>query len=176
MPRQVALLRAVNVGGVKVAMADLRELATGLGWSDVETYVNSGNLIFSADVKPPTATKRLETALKERYGRDVPVMIRTPDELASVLERQPFRGKSYDDRHLHVAFLAGKAKSGAAKKLAGLDPEECVIDGREAFLHYPNGVGRSKLTLVVLERAFGVSATVRGLRIVTTLLERSRQG
>jgi uncharacterized protein (DUF1697 family) len=174
MARQVALLRAVNVGGVKVAMADLRRLASDLGWSGVETYVNSGNLIFDAGVEPPTATKRLEAALKERYGRAVPVMLRTHEELAGVLERQPFRGAQYEERRLHVAFLAGKAKSGAQKKLADIDPEECVIDGKEAFLHYPNGVGRSKLTLVVLERAFGVKATVRGVKTVSALVDKSR--
>lgn len=172
MATHVALLRAVNVGGANVAMADLRELALGLGWSDVQTHLNSGNLLFTSAEDPAAAAERLEGALAERYGREIPVLMRTPGDLADVLERQPFRGERYDERRLQVAFLSGVAAPGALERIGPLDGEECVMDGREAFLHYPNGMGRSKLTTAVLERALGVTVTVRGVRTVAGLLQR----
>jgi uncharacterized protein (DUF1697 family) len=173
MATHVALLRAVNVGGVKVAMPELRELAVALGWSDVATHLNSGNLLFTSAEDPAAAAARLEGALADRYSREIPVLMRTPDELAAVLERQPFRGERYDERRLQVAFLADEPAPGAQDRIAGLDGEECVVDGREAFLHYPHGLGRSKLTTAALERALGVTATVRGVRTVAGLLERA---
>ena len=172
MATHVALLRAVNVGGLKVAMADLRETGRALGWCDVATYLNSGNLLLTSSEDPAAVGARLEAALADRYARDVPVMVRTPDELASVLERLPFRGDAYDERRLHVAFLAGTPPSFAPARIAGADGEEGLVDGREAFLHYPNGLGRSKLTTAALERALGVAVTVRGVRTVAGLLER----
>ncbi len=172
MATHVALLRAVNVGGLKVAMADLREIARALGWSDVATHLNSGNLLLTSREEPATVGARLEAALADRYAREVPVMVRTPDELASVVERLPFRGDAYDERRLHVAFLAGAPPASTPARIAGDDGEEVVVDGREAFLHYPNGLGRSKLTTAALERALGVAVTVRGVRTVAGLLER----
>ena len=173
MATHVALLRAVNVGGFKVAMADLRESAEALGWSDVATHLNSGNLLFTSSEKAAKAGKRLEGALTERYGKPIPVLVRTPAELAAVLERQPFRGKRYSEGRLQVAFLSGAPAAAARERLDAFEAEECVVDGREAFIHYPQGVGRSKLTTAALERALGVTATLRGVRTVGGLLERS---
>ncbi len=119
-----------------------------------------------------TVGARLEAALAGRYARDVPVMVRTPDELASALERLPFRGDAYDERRLQVAFLAGAPPASTPARIVGPDGEEGVVDGREAFLHYPNGLGRSKLTTAALERALGVAVTLRGVRTVAGLLER----
>ncbi len=99
-------------------------------------------------------------------------MVRTPDELASALERLPFRGDAYDERRLQVGFLAAVPPASAPARIAGPDGEEGVVDGREAFLHYPNGLGRSKLTTAALERTLGVAVTVRGVRTVAGLLER----
>ncbi|MDP8943132.1 MAG: DUF1697 domain-containing protein [Actinomycetota bacterium] len=172
MATHVALLRAVNVGGLKVEMADLREIARALGWSDVATHLNSGNLLLTASEDSTAVGARLEAALADRYAREVPVMVRTPDELASVLERLPFRGDAYDERRLQVAFLAGAPSASTPARIAGADGEEGVVDGREAFLHYPNGLGRSKLTTAALERTLGVAVTLRGVRTVAGLLER----
>lgn len=172
MATHVALLRAVNVGGLKVAMADLREVAGALGWADVATYLNSGNLLLATMEDSRTVGERLEAALAERYARHVPVIVRTSEELRSVLERLPFGGDGYDERRLQVGFLADAPSASPPGRIAGTDGEEGVIDGREAFLHYPNGLGRSKLTTAALERALGVVLTVRGVRTVAGLLER----
>jgi uncharacterized protein (DUF1697 family) len=172
MASHVAFLRAVNVGGVKVPMAELREIAADLGLADVSTHLNSGNLLFSSDEDGAAVAARLEGALAERYARDIPVLVRNAAELAGVLERLPFRRRPADDKHLHVAFLSGTPAPGAVDTIVEIDTEQCVVDGREAFLHYPDGLGRSKLTTAVLERRLGVTATVRGLRTVAGLVER----
>jgi len=94
MPRQIALLRGVNVGGKKkVAMAKLRALTEELGYRDVRTYVNSGNVVFSGRRR---SAKHLESALAEAFGFDVPVVLRTRDELAAVLEANPLRKVATD--------------------------------------------------------------------------------
>ncbi len=172
MATHVAVLRAVNVGGLKVAMADLREIARALSWSDVATHLNSGNLLVTSSEDSAMVGARLEATLADRYAREVPVMVRTPGELASILERLPFRGDAYDERCVQVAFLAGAPPASTPAGIAGADGEEGVVDGREAFLHYPNGLGRSKLTTAALERALGVAVTLRGVRTVAGLLER----
>ncbi|MDQ3632758.1 MAG: DUF1697 domain-containing protein [Actinomycetota bacterium] len=172
MATHVALLRAVNVGGLKVAMADLREIARALGWSDVVTYLNSGNLLLTSSEDSATVGVRLEDALTDQYAREVPVMVRTAGELASVLDRLPFRGDAYDVRCLQVAFLAAAPPTSTPARIAGADGEEGAVDGREAFLHYPSGLGRSKLTTAALERALAVAVTLRGVRTVAGLLER----
>jgi uncharacterized protein (DUF1697 family) len=153
-------------------MADLRDAARELGWGDVVTYLNSGNLLLTSSEDPQTVGARLEAALADRYSREVPVMVRTPDELASILERLPFRRDAYDERCLQVAFLAGAPPGSTPSRFDGPDGEEGLVDGREAFLHYPNGLGRSKLTTAALERALGVGVTLRGVRTVIGLLER----
>jgi uncharacterized protein (DUF1697 family) len=138
----------------------------------VATHLNSGNLLFTAEEESAAAGERLEEELAERYGRPIQVMVRTPDELAAALERQPFRGDGYDERRLQIGFLSAQPAAGARDRLGDIAPEECVVDGREAFLHYPNGIGRSKLTATVLERGLGVRITVRGVRTVAGILER----
>ena len=172
MATHVAFLRAVNVGGLKVAMAELREIAGALGWSDVATHLNSGNLLLTSSEDSATIGARLDAALADRYARELPVMVRTPEELASVLERLPFRDEAYDERRLQVAFLADAPPEDTPARIVGPDGDEGVVDGREVFLHYPNGLGRSKLTTAALERALGVAVTLRGVRTVAGLLQR----
>jgi uncharacterized protein (DUF1697 family) len=172
MASHVALLRAVNVGGVKVAMSDLRAIAAGLGWTGVSTYLNSGNLLLTAEESAADVGARLEAALAGRYDRRVPVMVRTAAGLAAILDRLPFRVEDHEERRLHVAFLADEPAESVPERLTGGEGEEGVVDGREAFLHYPNGLGRSKLTTAALERTLGVAVTVRGVRTVAGLVER----
>jgi len=172
MARYAALLRAVNVGGVKVAMADLRALAEELGYDEVSTHLNSGNLLLASGQDAATVEARLAEALAERYGREVPVMARTRAELEDALARLPFAGGSYEESRAQVGFLSAAPVAGAADGLGPFDGEEWALDGREVFLYYPNGMGRSKLTTAVLERALAVRVTVRGARTVAGLVAR----
>ena len=172
MARHVALLRGVNVGGVKVAMADLRAIAEGLGYDEVSTHLNSGNLLLSSRRRAATVAAELQAALTDRYGRELPVMVRSREELQDALARQPFAGGDRDPSRAQIGFLSEAPKSGAGEGLGPFDGEEWAVDGREVFLYYPDGMGRSKLTTAVLERALGTRVTVRAMRTVAGLVDR----
>jgi uncharacterized protein (DUF1697 family) len=169
MPRCVALLRAVNVGGRnKVPMGQLRALFEELGHTDVTTYIQSGNVVFTASRKVTEAD--LEAAMAEHFGFHVDVMVRTAAEMRAVVGRHPF--PEVDVATVHVGFLASAP---AAKVVAGLDvarfaPEEVTFSGREMYLHLPNGMGRAKLP-TYLDRRLAVAWTARNWKTVLKLLE-----
>jgi uncharacterized protein (DUF1697 family) len=165
VPTVVLLLRAVNVGGVRIAKADLRRVASALGLSDVRTHLNSGNLLAESE-GPPDA---VAGALAAKLGAEVPVIARTPEALAAALAACPFGPPEIEPAKVQFAFLD------ALPAVEGLDwdgPERVAVAGTEAFIHYPDGVGRSELTLARLERGLGVTATMRGAKTVTGLLDR----
>lgn len=177
MTRYVALLRGINVGGhKKVAMGDLREALGALGYEDVETYLQSGNAVFTTDTTDPDALAGgIEEELRSRLGMDVKVLARTAAELAQVVERNPFPEGTTEPKKLHVAFLSA-APDG--ERVAALDPtpfqpDELRLGDRAVYLWYPNGYGRTKLTNDVLERKLGVTATTRNWNTVLALLERA---
>ena len=167
----VALLRGVNVGGHRrVPMADLRGLCEGLGFGEVATYIQSGNVVFTSDHSVEEVGRRLEAAIAERFGFAVAVavVVRTRAELAAVAASHPFAGRQTDLAKLHVVFFEEPPppEAVAALKAADTSPDEVAVEGREAFVHYPNGSGRSKLSL----DEFG-EGTARNWRTVTKLLE-----
>ncbi|HLK46432.1 MAG TPA: DUF1697 domain-containing protein, partial [Acidimicrobiales bacterium] len=171
LTRYVALLRGVNVGGAnRLAMADLRALVEGLGFERVETFIQSGNVLFDAPGRVDPA--RLEQALADRSGLAVDVLVRSSAQLAAVLDANPFAGR--DPATLHVAFLAQPL---AASVEAGLErdrflPEEFALAAGELYLCLPKGMGRAKLP-AYLGRALGVPMTVRNWRTVCRLAELS---
>ena len=168
MPTHVALLRGINVGGRnKVAMADLRSVVESLGWSEVATYVQSGNVVFAA--KAPEA-RALEAALQERLGVGCLVVVVSRKQLERVVEGNPWPDVA-DGKHLHVIFTAGKPDAkvvaAAVEKVGGDD--DARIAGGTLYLHTPNGLGRSKLA-VELGRKGPKDGTARNWNTVTKLL------
>lgn len=169
----IALLRGVNVGGhARVPMADLREVATGLGLADVRTYLQSGNLLFTAGGPATSLAGELERAIAEAFGVDTTVILRSAGELAAAAAANPFPQVVAEPTKLHVAFLAGTP---ADERVAGLDrqrflPDTFEIHGREVYIHYPDGAGRSKLGLNHFERGLATRATARNWKTVTNLL------
>ena len=172
MPRYVALLRGINVGGKhSVPMAKLRALCEELGHTDVGTYIQSGNVVFEARRKPTPAS--LERAIEQRFGLAVDVMLRTPAELERAVERDPFADA--DRSKVHVGFMARRPPAAAVRAL-DLDaflPEELAVVGTELYLHLPNGMARTKLPDYVLRR-LKVPATIRNWRTLTKLVELAR--
>lgn len=173
--RWIALLRGINVGGGnRLPMADLRVTMAELGFERVTTYIQSGNIVFDADdADEQRLAERLAAAIADRHGTSVPVVLRTAAEIGRVAERHPAIGGGLDPKLLHVHFLDAAP---SARSVASLDPrahapDGWVVDGREVYVHYPNGSGRSKLTIDVFERAFGVTATARNLNTVRKLVE-----
>ncbi len=173
MERYVALLRGVNVGNTRLAMADLRRLVTGLGHEDVKTYLQSGNVAFTS---PPTKAEILaegiERVITAELGLTVPVLVRSGTELAAVADGNPYAGKQDDPTRLLVAFLSAAP---TAARVAGLtvpagENLEYAVAGREVFLHYPDGgYGRTKFTNAYLEKKLGVVATTRNWKSVCAL-------
>jgi len=175
MTRYVALLRGINVGGrTRVAMADLRRLALDLGHTQVETYVQSGNLLFGSPAgKPARLAGELERRIAKDLGVSVTVLVRTGDDLARVVAANPFLGGSADPAKLHVTFLAAAPdpERGAQLEAPAGQPDQLSLAGREVYLHTPNGYGRSKLSNAFLEKRLGVAATTRNWKTVGRLAE-----
>ena len=175
----IALLRGINVGGHrKVPMANLRELCAGLGFTSVRTYIQSGNVVFRSRAGSATVASRLREGILRTFGFDVAVVVRTLDELDAVVEANPFLAEGTPDpTRLHVTFLeegpSDEVRAEYARHRAGTD--ELRLGGREAYLHCPGGLGKSKLTPTFMERALGTATTTRNWRTVTTLLEMARQ-
>ncbi len=175
MPDCVALLRGINVGGRSILpMERLRRVVEGLGYDDVRTHLASGNVLFRTDEEDgdETAT-RIRSALQHELDRDLAVMVRTAEDLRAVTTVDPF--PDADASRLHVAFLSARASAKASRALLGLfddQPERAVVQGREVFIDYVNGAGRSKIDLKRLERAAGLEATARNWRTVNALLQK----
>ncbi len=174
MPRYVALLRAVNVGGNRlVKMSDLRDLYVARGLRDVVTYIQSGNIVFSSESSDSMALQsELEAAFATRFGFAGDTVVRDAAELAAIIARNPFAGQP--DRApewLVVLFLADQpsptAEADLRQSYAG--PETFSVSGKEVFLYYPSGMGRSKLTNVLLERSLQTRGTARNWNTVLKL-------
>jgi uncharacterized protein (DUF1697 family) len=170
----VGLLRGINVGGkTKVPMAELRAMFESLGYEDVRTYVQSGNVVFrSVFASEPDVKQTIEAAIERAFGLPVPVIVRTPRELEAVIERNPFLADESEPTKLHVIFLDDTPDEAA---VATLDPNRSPPDrftviGRELYVHYPNGAGRSKITIDYVERRLATRATARNWNTVTKLL------
>jgi uncharacterized protein (DUF1697 family) len=172
MTTWVALLRGINLGSHnKVAMGELRHLAEEIGLSHPQTHVRSGNLIVESDRTENEVVHLLEEALGERFGLEIPVICRSGEELTRIASSHPFSGLGLDERMLHVAFLDGEPEADVTALIdsSRYEPDRFEAHGREVYLAYPNGSGRSKLNHALLERRLGVSATGRNWRTVSTL-------
>ena len=174
MVRMVALLRAVNVGGRKLPMTELRALCAELGWEDVATYIQSGNVVFTANGKPESIEKQLEEAIAKQFGLDVPVVVRTAAQWAEYPPGNPFARAAKDAPNRVMLLLSKAPPAGDAEEViqARAVAGEQVKRARDAlWFHYPEGAGTSKLTPSLIDRAVGSPATARNYRTVTTLLE-----
>lgn len=170
----VALLRAVNVGGTgKLPMTELRALCDELGFADARTYVQSGNVVFRArqsDAKK--VARRLADGIERRFGFRPGVMLRTTAELRRVVRTNPFaRTRGIEPARLLVMFFAERPSRAAAGRLEHVRRvrEELRLVGRELYVWFPDGQGRSKLSTAALERALG-PGTGRNWNSVTRLL------
>jgi uncharacterized protein (DUF1697 family) len=172
--RYAVLLRAVNVGGHnKVPMPWLRDAATDAGFTDVATYVQSGNLVLSSTSGAAAVGKSVAGLIQQEHGLDIEVIVRSRSDLAAVIKANPFPDAVADPKLLHVSFLAGKPSAATIKKLDPEEfaPERFAVKGSELYLWYPNGSGRSKMAAAPWEKRLGVRGTARNWRTVTTLLE-----
>lgn len=160
-----AFLRAINVGGTgKLAMADLVRLCENAGLAEVKTYIQSGNVVFRSKLGEAAVCRKLEPALEKKLGKPVGVLVRTAEELGAIIENNPFP-KAAPNRVL-IFFLPKALASGALRDLKIPGSEEVVPAGREVYVHYPDGMGRSKLKL-----PFANVGTGRNLNTVIKVLD-----
>ena len=173
MTRHIAFLRAINVGGHTVKMDHLRTLFAGMGFTNVETFIASGNVIFDAPAADTPALERtIETGLRAALGYRVDTFIRSPAELAAIADRWPFAASERETPHtLYVAFMGTEPDEEArARVLALVNTVDALhVDGRELYWLRREGVGESAIAGAVIEKALGGPATVRNMRTVARL-------
>lgn len=176
MTRWVALLRGINVGRAnRFAMVDLRSTVQSLGFENVATYIQSGNVVFDSPGSNSSGEEalaaRVGRAIAEQHGLEVPVVVRTGDELCRIATAHPAAETEIDPKLLHILFLDREPghDMGTPIDPQRYQPDRWTMAGREVFVTYPNGSARSKLTIDVFERALGAVATARNLNTVRKL-------
>jgi uncharacterized protein (DUF1697 family) len=179
MTAHVVLLRGVNLGGrTQVAMSDLRDLLIELGCAQVRSVLNSGNLVFGGGRKTGATLERLlESEAEKRLDLRTDFHVRTADEWAAVVAKNPFRAEAKrDPGHLVVMFLkkAPNAKAVEALRAAITGREIVETVGRHAYIVYPNGIGRSRLTNKLIDSKLGTRGTGRNWNTVSKLAELTR--
>ncbi len=176
MPQYVALLRSVNVAGHgRLAMSDVRASFDALGYGDVRTYIQTGNVLFSASSKSEkSVVSAIESQLASDFGDSPAVLLRTVSELQRVGRSSPYTKAGADPSRHHVTFLARAPAKAALAALSPLPPsrnDELVVDGREVYVHTPDGYNETKYSGSFLERRLGLVSTTRNWNTVQKLCE-----
>ncbi len=164
---RVWLLRAVNVGGARLPMAELRDVAEALGATNVSTYIASGNLLADPPGDADAFARALEAAIEQRFGFFREVIGRTPTQLRAALDAYPFERTR--PKHSHVYFLSGTPTAASAAALTALGYETLAVIGDDLHILYGDGVAGTKLTTPVIHRTLGVVGTGRNIDTVATL-------
>jgi len=172
----IAILRGINVSGQKkIKMADLRELLNNSGLEDLQTYIQSGNIIFKSSQRDSSKLAQLiKSKISEHYDFEVPVIIRDGEDWQSAIARNPFteEKEGVDLQRVGVTFLENEPNRNLVSEIEERDysPDEFVIDGKEIYLHCPTGFGKTKLTNNFFESKLKVTATTRNWKTVNTLI------
>jgi uncharacterized protein (DUF1697 family) len=174
--RYVAMLRSINIGSRnRIAMPDLRALVESLGYGDVTTYLQSGNVVLSGKGSASSVAGSITEAIKDQLGLEVPVVVRTKSQLEKIAASSPYAEVEGDPKLFHVTFLAEAPKGESLKKLAGppdrFGNDEFKVVGPDVYLYIPGGYGETKLNNSFFEKRLGVVATTRNWRSVTALAE-----
>ncbi len=166
LKKYVAFLRGINVGGnTLLPMSELRWLCDQLGLKEVSTYIQSGNVIFESGFSETTIIHKLELALFTKKEKRIPVILRTIEDLQNILTRNPF--PKADPRQVGVMFFAESLPEDFSSGISTPGQEEVILSSREAYIHYPDGMGRSKLKLPKVSEA----GTVRNINTISKILE-----
>ncbi len=170
MPR-IHLIRAVNVGGAKLPMAELRDMAADLGAAQISTYIASGNLFCEPPGAPAEFDRALERAIETRYGYFREVISRSPAEVRAALTAYPF--EVVEPKFAHIYFLTAAPTRQAVGRLMERDlgRDDVEVIGCHLHIRYGGGVHESKLTSVVIAKLLGVQGTGRNLSTVAKLVE-----
>jgi uncharacterized protein (DUF1697 family) len=175
MPTVICLLRGVNLGGHnRIKIDALKDLCRSLKVSDPQTYVQSGNVVFGTTEKDlAKLALRIEAAIEKQFGFRPPVILRTAGEWRDVIKRNPFaKRRDIEPSKLLVLFMASEPDPEGCKHVAGFKyPEEIRISGREVYVYFPNGAGKSKLPWSSMDKWLKTPATGRNWNSVLNLME-----
>ncbi len=164
--KYIAFLRGINVGGNNIIpMKELAAICVGIGFKNVRTYINSGNVLFESDLHEEKIREKTEVALKKKMGKDVPVVIRNSKELQSILSANPF--PEAVPAKIGVVMFMNIVPAKFISGITSPGPEEIVPSGREIFIYFPDGMGRSKLKMP----SKGEAGTVRNINTIRKLTE-----
>ncbi len=172
--RQVVLLRGINLGPTnRVRMPALRELLGDRGFSEVGTYLQSGNVVLASDLSPARLAAECKAAVADAFGLDIEVLVRTRDELAAVIARNPLADVADNPKRYQVTFLERELDREAVEALESLASasERVVALEREVYAWHPDGVARSRLWARLASKGLGVAGTSRNWSTVRALLE-----
>ncbi len=174
MPRYVALLGSINVGGNRLTMAELRAAFESEGFTSVETVVASGNVLFDHDERPtPGLEEKLEGLVRAKFDMRSIVAVRSVDEVRSSIEDNPFTGHGAD-ANVHTMFLDGEADPAQFRVLvadqAERGPERLALGPRALYIDFAEGVAASRMTGAFLERRLGRRGTARNVRSLARIL------
>lgn len=177
MKRYISMLRGINVSGQKqVRMAELKSMYKSLGLGNVQTYVQSGNVVFDSKGQDPVKLgKSIEAQIQETFGFSVPILIRSADDFRRILESHPF--KNEDLVRVLVTFLYEPPEQSKLDDLSRYEDkvDRFALGEQEIYLFCPGGYGRSKLSNTFFERKLGVTATTRNWKTVNTLYEMAKE-
>jgi uncharacterized protein (DUF1697 family) len=170
----MSLFRGINVGGNRIVpMSELKSLHQALGFKDVVTYIQSGNVVFSSDAtNPAQLARQIEESFAQKFGFQSQVMVRTSAELQEIIASNPFQNQpEKEPKWVAVLFLTTRPESSALEDLKKTysGPEEIYLIGQELFVYYPDGIGRSKLTLPLIEKKLKTVGTGRNWNTVLQL-------
>jgi uncharacterized protein (DUF1697 family) len=176
MAAVIAMLRAVNLGSHnRVRMDALCTLCSSLKLRDPRTYVQSGNVVFhTSEREIAKLARRIEDAMERDFGFRTDVIVRTAEEMRGVVARNPFaKRRGLDGKRLLVFFFGNEPGADAREKIRNIkvNGEELHLDGRELYIYFPDGQGRSKVSTAAIERMLKVAGTGRNWNSVTKLLE-----
>ncbi|WP_275314703.1 DUF1697 domain-containing protein [Tenacibaculum bernardetii] len=169
MKKYIVLLRGINVSGKnKLPMLDLRELLNDLQFQNIQTYIQSGNIILESDENKRTICKKIKDGIFDEFGYDVPVIIRTVSEWKKAINNYPF---SLENEKI-VAFTFLDRKTEISEIVVkNIEEDKCKIDNDVVYLYCPTGFGKAKLTNNLIEKKLNAIATTRNLRTTLKLLE-----
>ena len=154
-------------------MPDLRSALEDAGYDDVRTLLQSGNVVVTSNTGGEKLERRLSERLLDVFGLDIPVLVRTRDELADVIEADPLSGAAENPSHYQVSFLSAELTRERVEELedAATPPERLAVHGREVYAYHPDGIARSDLAKLLSARKLGVEVTARNWRTLTKLLQ-----
>jgi uncharacterized protein (DUF1697 family) len=171
--RHVVLLRGINIGPRnRIAMGELREALEDAGFKDVRTHLQSGNVVVTSTAKPESVVRKCERVISDRFGLEIPVVVRTRAELARVVKRNPLGKIATDPKRHQVTFVSAKLAAKVVRELkaAAAESEQVVVIGREVYAWHPKTIARSRLWTLLAGKGLGVTATSRNWATVEALL------